>query len=330
MKKAFKIFVSLALLGLILYSVDIKSLINTIENIPLSTAVAVISIYAAGQLLSSWKWCLLARASGIQTSYGAALRAYFAGMYVNYFGLGMVGGDVARGLLVSAGQGKKAEGLASVVADRVHGLAVLGCIGVVSGLIFGSELIPYPMFPAVIAGCCALIVGWVVGPWILKTFGPKFAPRLTHKIEHLAAAFPRDIFTLSLVTCISLAVHILQIGIHAVMAYGLGAQITLSSLMIVIPWVNIASSLPISWQGLGVREKAYIFFLTPAFLSKEQAVAFGALWLLASTVSSAIGGVIALASGDLALIKKSELNKKSSELTQSNEDSAEVKRRAVG
>lgn len=309
MKKAFKLFISIALLGLILYSVDIKSLLATIESIPLYTALTVIALYAAGQLISSWKWCLLVRASGIKATYTTALRAYFAGMYVNYFGLGMVGGDVARGLLVSAGQGKKAEGLASVVADRVHGLAVLGCIGVLSGLVFGSELIPYPMFPAVIAGCVALIIGWVVGPWILTAFAPKFAPGITHKLEHLAAAFPRDTFTLTAITLLSISVHILQIGIHAVMAYGLGANISWSALLIVIPWVNIASSLPISWQGLGVREKAYIFFLTPGFLSKEQAVAFGALWLLASTVSSAIGGVIALASGDLEIIRKNSVPK---------------------
>ena len=69
--------------------------------------------------------------------------------------------------------------------------------------------------------------------------------------------------------------------------------------------MNIASSLPISWQGLGIRENSYIFFLTaaPAIVSKEQAVAFGALWLLAVTVSSAIGGIVALVSGDLRTLK---------------------------
>jgi hypothetical protein len=89
------------------------------------------------------------------------------------------------------------------------------------------------------------------------------------------------------------------------MASALGAEIPLATLFVVIPLVNIASSLPISWNGLGVRENSYMFFLTaaPALVTKEQAAAFGALWLLAVTVTSAIGGIVALISGDLRLLK---------------------------
>ena len=80
------------------------------------------------------------------------------------------------------------------------------------------------------------------------------------------------------------------------MAYGLGVSIPWSVLLVVVPFVNIVSSLPISWMGLGVRENAYIFFLTPLFLSSEQAIAFGALWLLAVTVTSGIGGMLSVLS----------------------------------
>jgi hypothetical protein len=67
--------------------------------------------------------------------------------------------------------------------------------------------------------------------------------------------------------------------------------------------VNIASSLPISWQGLGVREYAYNKFLVPAFLSTEQVVIFGALWLCSIMALSAIGGVVALLSDDLKVLR---------------------------
>jgi hypothetical protein len=89
------------------------------------------------------------------------------------------------------------------------------------------------------------------------------------------------------------------------MANAVGSQIPLATLFVVIPLVNIASSLPISWNGLGVRENSYMYFLTaaPALVSNEQAAALGALWLLAVTVTSAIGGVVALVTGDLKLLK---------------------------
>jgi uncharacterized membrane protein YbhN (UPF0104 family) len=128
------------------------------------------------------------------------------------------------------------------------------------------------------------------------------------KLSQVAAIFPRDYKTLSIITAISIVFHCTQILLHAVMASAVGAEIPLATLFVVIPLVNIASSLPISWNGLGVRENSYIYFLTaaPALLSTEQAAAIGALWLLAVTVTSAIGGVVALATGDLKLLAKSK------------------------
>jgi hypothetical protein len=90
------------------------------------------------------------------------------------------------------------------------------------------------------------------------------------------------------------------------MAYGLGIEVSMTTLMTIVPFVNIVSSLPISWQGLGVRENAYRFFFVPAICSTEQAVAFGALWLLAVTTSALIGGVIGVISGALSRVDEAE------------------------
>ena len=139
--------------------------------------------------------------------------------------------------------------------------------------------------------------------------GAKSEIKLLRKLDHVAQVFPRSPRTLVAITSISVVFHLVQIMLHSVMAWGLGAYIPFQHLLVVIPLVNIAGSLPISWNGLGVRENAYVFFLTPALISKEQAVAFGAIWLLAMTVCSAIGGVIAFTSGDLKFLrqKKKEL-----------------------
>jgi hypothetical protein len=125
------------------------------------------------------------------------------------------------------------------------------------------------------------------------------------KLRQVAAIFPRDPTVLTIITAISVVFHCTQILLHAVMADAVGATIPLATLFVVIPLVNIASSLPISWNGLGVRENSYIYFLTtaPALVSVEQATALGALWLLAVTATSAIGGIVALVSGDLKLLK---------------------------
>jgi hypothetical protein len=286
-------------------TVDFSTLKGTIASIPLATVVLVIGGYTVGQLLSSVKWWTIARSGGIAVPYTTVLKAYFIGMFVNCFGFGMVGGDVARGILVAQGLPKKTEGIASVVADRVHGLTVLSCIALVTGIFLGSDRVPKELVQLLGVLTVGFVAGWIIGPWVLSNVPFFKNTKIALKMKQVAAIFPRDAKTLVIITALSAVFHTVQILLHGAMAAGVGANIPWATLFLVIPLVNIVSSLPISWNGLGVREKSYIYFLTatPAILTNEQAVAFGALWLMAVTVTSAIGGIVALCSGDLKLLK---------------------------
>ncbi len=300
------------MVAVVAFSISFDKLLNTLGQISPITAILVIIGYTVGQLMSSVKWWTIARSGGIDVSYSTALKAYFIGMFVNCFGsgLGTVGGDVARGILISNGLPKKTEGIAAVVADRIHGLTVLSVIALITSQLFRSDRVPGWLLLSLLTLIMGFIAAWVLGPAILRRLpnSSKFAM----KMHQVAAIFPRDFGVLSLITGISVVFHCTQILLHAVMANAVGAQIPLATLFVVIPLVNIASSLPISWNGLGVRENSYIYFLTaaPALVSAEQAAAFGALWLLAVTATSAIGGIVALVTGDLKLLKPASTSEK--------------------
>lgn len=309
-KSLIKVLLSVVMVLMVLWSVNLDDLRSAFLSMSPTAAILVIVGYTVGQLMSSVKWWTIARAGGITTPYTTALKVYFIGMFVNCFSVGMVGGDAVRGILVAQGQPKKTEGIASVVADRIHGLTVLSCLALITTFTIGNDRVPNNLILLLLLMVLGFISAWLVGPWILVNFPFLKNTKLSAKLQQVAAIFPRDPKTLLIITAISLVFHTLQISLHAVMAAGMGISIPLSTLFVVIPFVNIASSLPISWQGLGVRENSYIFFLTaaPAIVSKEQAVAFGALWLLAVTVSSAIGGIVALMTGDLRAFKLARAN----------------------
>jgi uncharacterized membrane protein YbhN (UPF0104 family) len=304
-KGLIKLLLSAVMVFLVVKTVDFSTLKGTIASIPLTTVVLVIAGYAVGQLLSSLKWWTIARSGGIAVPYTTVLKAYFIGMFVNCFGFGMVGGDVARGILVAQGLPKKTEGIASVVADRIHGLTVLSCIALITGIFLGTDRVPTELVQLLGVLTVGFVAGWIIGPWVLSNVPFFKNTKVALKMKQVAAIFPRDAKTLLIITALSAVFHTVQILLHGAMAVGVGADIPWATLFLVIPLVNIVSSLPISWNGLGVREKSYIYFLTaaPAILTSEQAVAFGALWLMAVTVTSAIGGIVALCSGDLKLLK---------------------------
>jgi uncharacterized membrane protein YbhN (UPF0104 family) len=307
MKTLIKPAISILLVGTVLYFADLSKLQDTLLAIPPWILAAVTVGYFCGQVLSTTKWWLIARSGGIDVPWIHALRSYFTGTFINCFGLGIVGGDVARALLLSYGRPQKAEAIASVVADRAHGLAVLALIGSIAAAFFGSSANLEPGLLIALAGVGAVLVaGWFIGP----ALAPKLIPagnRYRQKIDLMTRVFPRSSRTIVLISAISACFHCLQISLHGLMAYALGASIGWAVLFAVVPFVNIASSLPISWNGLGVREASYAALLVPrGILTSEQALAFGAIWLFAVTCTSAIGGIVSITTGDFVKVRSRE------------------------
>jgi len=305
LKWLLKLCSSILLLLLVLYFVDLQELKSTFLSIPVSIAMAVVIGFALSQVISAYKWWLMAKSAGIDVPFPAALKSYFIGMFINCFGLGVVGGDVARGLILVQGKPLKAASMASVIADRVHGLAVLAAIGAMASLFFGTQNINIYLVYFIWLLTFGMILGWFIGPRVSLLF-LKRDSRHRKKLMEMWNAFPTDPKTLLYITFISVLFHALQIALHWLMGIGFGVHISWSYLFITIPFVSILTTLPISWNGLGVRENAYVFFFAPLILTAEQAIAFGAMWLLAMTVASVVGGITAFITKDFQFLKRTE------------------------
>jgi len=301
-KLTLKLLITATLVTVIAQSVDLKASFQSLLQIPAGSILLVVMGYLLGQVISAIKWRMLAQAGGIITSTMESLKAYFIGMFMNCFGLGMVGGDVIRGMLISGKDGSRTLGVTSVVADRAHGLAVLAGVGGLSALIFRPDFLDSYLIAMLIFIGLGVGTGWILAPLLVSRFF-SVESKLGKKLVQLTGMLSRDSRVLFRVSVLSLLFHLLQISLHWFMADALGASIPFLYILTTVPFINILGSLPVSWNGVGVREAGYIFFFTQQhpFLSQEQAVAMGALWLLAITISSAVGGSIALLSKDLNL-----------------------------
>jgi uncharacterized membrane protein YbhN (UPF0104 family) len=309
--------ISFLMLYLIFRGIDLSKFTNIISNLSLRIFIIVCCTYSFGQVLSSYKWWRIAQASGIDVPFSRALRAYFFGMFCNCFGVGVVGGDVARGLLLGLGQPIKTKALASVIADRLHGLCILALIGSASVIFFGlHDMQPWLVLSLASLGPMTLI-GWFVGPYLVRKFLPA-NNKFCIKIVEISSCFPQSPKVLIHVSLVSAFFHLLQIGVHRIIGTSIGVDLPWSYLLPVIPFVNICSTLPISWNGLGVRENAYKFFLAPAVLSYEQVIALGALWIAAMTTCSVIGGLASMIGNDpiSEAIRKRALSSEPSKLEQ--------------
>jgi hypothetical protein len=78
------------------------------------------------------------------------------------------------------------------------------------------------------------------------------------------------------------------------MGRALHIDIPFSYCVILYPLVGTFSALPISLNGLGLREGGYLFMLQIIGFSSETGMAFGLLLFLIIAVDSLLGGLIFL------------------------------------
>jgi len=93
----------------------------------------------------------------------------------------------------------------------------------------------------------------------------------------------------------SLAVQLLRMATHLAVAYGLGYSLAgdqMLQLLVLIPLLAISLTLPITINGIGLRESVSANLLTWAGLAAPHAVAMEVAAYLVQVVFSLQGGVL--------------------------------------
>jgi len=93
---------------------------------------------------------------------------------------------------------------------------------------------------------------------------------------------------------LSFAIHLIQAWIHLLIGRAIHIEIPFSYCIIVYPLVGTFAAIPISLNGLGLREGGYLFLLAVIGINSEKAIAFGILLFLAVAADSLVGGLVFL------------------------------------
>ncbi len=300
--------VFLVVLAKIIYS-NFDNLVDTVSKTSIWLVFITALLLGCTQAISATKWWVLVNAAGIPTSLPKAIRIFLIAMFVNAFGFGTVGGDILRAIMLGGGEKGKSVCLATVVADRAIGLGVLASLGLCFGLFFGSVNSETPVLMGVATLVAVLAVfGWWFIPDILKV-ASKFLPRFDKFFSKLALAFPKEKKIFSKVVGLAVVYHLSQ----TLLVWGVVSTVTdgvpLTYVLFAVPFINLISTLPLSWLGLGVRETLYItFFSTYSnYLTEPEAILVSMVWFLAMTIVSVSGGVLAVITGDYDKLSRSSI-----------------------
>jgi glycosyltransferase 2 family protein len=281
--------IGVAVIAVLLWHYDARPVLRLVGREHPGYFIAAIALYVAGQAMCAYRWQLLAALVHLRGRYGEFLAYYFIGMFTNLFVPGLVGGDAARAIYLGRRHGHIGEGFASAIADRGIGLLALFYLAAFAAMFLNAGALPPGVtHPTMVVGSLALI-GWLGSPLIARLV--HLTPRRLRRaaglvlpyLHHPAALVPAIL--LSLILQVSLAIC------QWLLALGLGLNVPLGLFILCVPIANVFASLPLTLNGLGIRETAYLALFGMAGLGKDDAIALGLLWFAATMLGGLTGAI---------------------------------------
>ncbi|HUN58820.1 MAG TPA: lysylphosphatidylglycerol synthase transmembrane domain-containing protein [Candidatus Binataceae bacterium] len=285
-----------AAVGFLLWRYDPRPILYAIARERIGFFAAAVALYVAGQALSAWRWQWLAQINALPRAYPEYLRYYFIGVFTNLFVPGLIGGDAARAVYLGRRHRRLSASIASVVADRGIGLVSLVWFAAVAAVAFSSIKLPEPVRKGVLIVGTTSFAGWLIAA-VLTRWAEILPAKLTAIVRPISPYLERPLaivpaIALSLILQASLA------GCQYLIALGLGLTVPLTAFLVCVPIANVVASLPLTLNGLGLRETAYLVLLGGIGISHPDAIAMGLLWF-AATMTGGLTGVIAFATTEM-------------------------------
>jgi uncharacterized protein (TIRG00374 family) len=291
--------VTIGLLTLLIRSLDLNAFHSLFLRLPAWFYLVSLGVVLAGQIAYAWRWQLLLAAAGVTVPFGSVIRQYFVGIFVNNFLPSTAGGDVAKVYYLGRNHGYRMV-TASVAIDRLLGVGLLAMLA--SGALWASPVRSPLLTAAGVAsvGAAALAITLLIVisvgtgglPARVTWLGEravKFAGRLQRLRLDMAAPLRRPwIIVQAAVVVIGYAVLVTVIYMRFVAIQG-AAVPSFLAMFAAVTATTVLSNVPISLNGLGLREQLHVSLFAPLGVSREVAVAISLLLYAHLLIASMIG-----------------------------------------
>jgi glycosyltransferase 2 family protein len=308
--KLLRFLVSAGLLAFLVLRLDWAPMKQAIAELRISWALAALGLFLLIPLVAALRWQLLARPLGFDHRFRRYAGIYYVGMLFNLILPTSVGGDVVRAWYLDGGQGRKMTALLCVLVDRATGLVVLIAMACCATLVQLDSL-PTWVLVSVWSVAAAAAGGLIVLPWLgrlAERIGPaqrnaRNGPRGWRYWAKRLASIPAGILDalrryrgrerLVGVTCLlSLVIMAVNVVVVWMLGRSLGAQVPGAYYWVAVPVVTLLTLVPISVNGMGVREAGLGLLLAetgaPISLGVTIAVLLFGLYLAAGLVGAVV------------------------------------------
>ncbi len=301
MSRWLKILGTLALYALVFYWADARDILRQLSRARLDLTAFGVLLYAAGQATSAWRWRILLDPVRLEASYPRLLGFYFTGMFFNLFLPTIVGGDAVKAMLLARETGAPARATMSVFMERNLGLLALVVVAIVA-----AELAP----PVELPGVSLRVLTWLLAAGYIAANVVLLNPAAYRLADRLVAATPlagmraraeslyeavRPYTSAPRAVLAGIGLSFVHQAVVIAVVFlntrALALDVPLAAVAVFVPLVSLAGMVPVSVNGLGVREALYILLFGRIGVPAESAVSLALLYLAVTMLASLPGGV---------------------------------------
>jgi uncharacterized membrane protein YbhN (UPF0104 family) len=277
--------VSVALLAILFSRLDMGALWSGAKQASAPWLIVALALYFVSVLASTWRWRLLLDAQDVHVASTALLSSYLVATFFNNFLPSNIGGDVVR-ISDTAGRARS-KTLATMVVLVDRGLGLLGLVliaalgATVVDRLHGHE--PSPIWPfwlwagffvAAAAAAPAVMApagfGRVLRP--LSVLHPTWVGERIEKLTSALARFRDRPGALAGCFAGAVLVQTILIAYHFAVVHALHIPVSVWDLAVIVPVSFVVQMVPVSLNGLGVREAAFSFYFTQLGLPIQSGV----------------------------------------------------------
>ncbi len=272
---AVRVIVSIGLLAILFSRVDMSALWSTARSASPAWILIALALYFAHILAATWRWHVLLHAQDVRARASTLLSSYLVAIFFNNFLPSNIGGDVVRVSETARRAGSKTVATTIVIVDRGLGLLALVLIAAIGATLMGRVQghPPSPIWPAWLWAslflAAALAAPAVIVPAglgrLLQPLSVLHPTWVGERIETLIVALEkfRD-HPGALAECFAGAVTVqaILVAYHLAIVYAIHVPISAWDLAVIVPISFVMQMIPVSLNGLGVREATFAYYFT--------------------------------------------------------------------
>lgn len=302
--------ISLGLLGIILYAVDLGEVLDLIRRtapVPFAACVAALFL---DRIAMAAKWSLLTAARGIRLGVWQSSRIYLVSSFIGLFLPTGVGGDIYRIYRTSRQRGRIEEVAASVVIERFIGIvanALVAALGLIALLRFHPGELLDPGVSAAIFGFLVLgaaafwlsmqeFTGRLLDRWSARWSDSRVVSKLL-AAQRAYLGYRAHRGTLATFLGLSVAEQVWFATANYAAGLAVGLELGPVYFLALIPICRIVIRIPVSINAIGVQEGMFVLLFTGVGVSSSQAFSLALVARVAHWLAIAPGYLLYLTDG---------------------------------